>query len=137
MKENEDTKTLDPLPDTEVGLESLNTNMYGDQETQAAKSESVNNSVAMANRVELDENLTIREASEALAKLRAAADLGTFITLDVSSLNRVDGAGVQLLCAVVKETDNQQLDLIWSGESNALKSAASQLGVTEFLRLIV
>lgn len=89
----------------------------------------------MENRVNLGEILTIQEVSEVVNTVRTSFDVGTSITLVGGDLLKVDGAGIQLLCALCKEADIQHIDVQWQSSSEILLSAATQLGVKEYLNL--
>ncbi|MEN8178002.1 MAG: STAS domain-containing protein [Pseudomonadota bacterium] len=132
---NEEVMAHDPLMEIDQSAKPGSDPEYEGNEKQSVISQTANVGVAMENRVNLGENLTIQEVSEILASFRTAADISSAITLEASGLSRVDGAGVQLLCAIFKEAKNQHMDITWNGESDALNSAADQMGVTGDLRL--
>lgn len=136
-RKNVEVITHDPFMEMDVSMKSETRQEKDSTAKESEISASTNDSAAMGNRVILDENLTIQEVGEVVAQVRSAFDLGTPITLEVGGLSRVDGAGVQLLCALFKESLDQQVDIIWNGDSEALNSAAAQLGVAEVLRLSV
>ena len=75
--------------------------------------------------------------SEVYAQIRSAYDNGAELTLDVDGLLRVDGAGIQMLCAVFKEAENQHMNIVMSGNSAALQSGATQMGVIDHLQLSI
>jgi anti-anti-sigma regulatory factor len=136
-RKNVEVITHDPFMEMDVSMKSETRQEKDSTAKESEISASTNDSAAMGNRVILDENLTIQEVGEVVAQVRSAFDLGTPITLEVGGLSRVDGAGVQLLCALFKESLDQQVDIIWNGDSEALNSAAAQLGVAEVMRLSV
>lgn len=136
-RKNVEVITHDPFMEMDVSMKSETRQEKDSTAKESEISASTNDSAAMGNRVILDENLTIQEVGEVVAQVRSAFDLGTPITLEVGGLSRVDGAGVQLLCALFKESLDQQVDIIWNGDSEALNSAAAQLGVAEVLQLSV
>lgn len=83
---------------------------------------------------DLGASLTIPEVTEALDRLRALLDQGDDpLRLQGSGLEQVDGAGVQLLCALVKGARDRGRAVIWEGASPTLRAAAGQLGLERAL----
>ena len=50
-------------------------------------------------------------------------------------MTRADTASVQLLCSLQKHLLSVQHKIIWVGQSDALKSVITQLGLSEYLVL--
>ena len=67
-----------------------------------------------------------------LAKLLDAAEP---ITLDISAIQRVDTAGLQIIAAFVRDRESQGRQVQWQGESPALTAAAQLLGLNALLKL--
>ena len=88
-----------------------------------------------SNRILLDHSLTIQEVGEVMMQSRSAFEEATEIHLDIGSLVHIDGAGMQLLCAIIKEARTQSISLKWTGESEPLKTVAQAMGVDEWLGL--
>ncbi|MDP2634222.1 MULTISPECIES: STAS domain-containing protein [unclassified Pseudoalteromonas] len=57
------------------------------------------------------------------------------VCLDISDVTRADTASVQLLCSLQKHLLSVQHKIIWVGQSDALKSVITQLGLSEYLVL--
>jgi ABC-type transporter Mla MlaB component len=57
------------------------------------------------------------------------------ITLDITALQRIDTAGLQVLTAFVRERAGQGRKVEWRGSAPALTSAAQLLGLTSLLGL--
>lgn len=57
------------------------------------------------------------------------------VTLDVSALQRIDTAGLQLLAAFVRDRRNAGLATSWRGRAAALDAAAARLGLSAMLEL--
>ena len=57
------------------------------------------------------------------------------ITLDITSLQRIDTAGLQVLTAFVRERAGHGRAVEWQGAAPALTAAAHLLGLTSLLRL--
>jgi ABC-type transporter Mla MlaB component len=90
---------------------------------------------ATNNKIELGENLTIQNLSELIVSVRRVFDMEGQINIDASKLERVDGAGLQLLCMLFKEAYKQHLTLAWVNATEPLCMAADIMGVTDHLQL--
>lgn len=88
----------------------------------------------------MDEPIMVGEAlciSDVMAfreQLRTALDLGR-LHLDGSALEQTDAAGVQLLCAAVRDARQQGRTVAWKGVSPQLLAAAQRLGLEKELGL--
>ena len=89
----------------------------------------------LSNEISLGEELTIQEVTDMKEKLATAFDSGSKILLKSDELTRVDGAGIQLLCAFFKEASIKQVEIAWTRENDLLKNAAKQLGMSNLLAL--
>ena len=83
--------------------------------------------------IELGESLTIQEVSETVDKVSSVFDTGSQIIIKSNELMRVDGAGVQLLCAIFKEASLKQVGIRLHEPTEALRTAATYLGMSELL----
>lgn len=84
--------------------------------------------------VALPPTLTIAEAGELHAVLQSVLQRATPVTLDGSSVESVDGAGLQLLAGFVKSADEVSLPVSWCGASDRLRQAAAVVGLGGVLR---
>ena len=57
------------------------------------------------------------------------------VTLDITALQRIDTAGLQVLTAFIRERVGHGRTVEWRGTAPALTSAAQLLGLTALLRL--
>lgn len=57
------------------------------------------------------------------------------ITLDITALQRIDTAGLQVLTAFIRERAGNGRTVEWRGTAPALTSAAQLLGLTSLLKL--
>jgi anti-anti-sigma regulatory factor len=57
------------------------------------------------------------------------------IILDGGEVEQVDGAGLQLLVALMKEASTSKVKVTWKAASDVLRNSAAQLGVAEILGL--
>ena len=55
------------------------------------------------------------------------------LLLEVARLEQVDGAGIQLLCALMKEARTVGARIEWEGHSGALQESAHRMGLAAFL----
>jgi anti-anti-sigma regulatory factor len=67
-----------------------------------------------------------------LAKL--LEETGT-VTLDISAVQRIDTAGLQVIAAFVRERESHGRQVQWRGEAPALANAARLLGLGALLKL--
>lgn len=90
-------------------------------------------SVASEPVVVLAANCSVKDAAALKTSLCAVATQSTAVTLDVSAVERVDTATMQLLCAFVRARGGRNQSVTWRGESQALKDAVRLLGVGALL----
>jgi ABC-type transporter Mla MlaB component len=83
--------------------------------------------------VVLAANCSVKDAAALKTSLCAVANEGTAVTLDVSAVERVDTATMQLLCAFVRDRGGRKQNVTWRGESQALQDAVRLLGVGALL----
>lgn len=57
------------------------------------------------------------------------------VILDARDLQRIDTAGIQLLCAFVREAARRQCPVRWVAPSETLRESATLLGVAQTLGL--
>lgn len=57
------------------------------------------------------------------------------VTLDITSLQRIDTAGLQVITAFVRERGGHGRPVEWQGSAPALSNAAQLLGLTSLLKL--
>ena len=77
----------------------------------------------------------ISEAGSLKQKLAALLDEPLPVTLDITALQRIDTAGLQVITAFVRERAGHGRLVEWQGAAPALASAAQLLGLTSLLRL--
>ena len=68
-------------------------------------------------------------------ELKHAIENSTTIELDAKDLQRIDGAGIQLLVSLFADAQELQIDLSWGETSESLLHAATLLGVRPQLHL--
>lgn len=85
--------------------------------------------------VVLPANCTLREAAELKGSLLRWAATADTVQLDVSALQRIDTAAIQVLCAFARDRQNRQLAFTWEGDTTTLLEAAGLLGVAALLGL--
>lgn len=85
--------------------------------------------------VVLAANCSVKDAAALKTSLCAFSNHGDAVTLDVSAVERVDTATMQLLCAFVRDRGGRNQGVTWRGESPALQDAVRLLGVGALLGL--
>lgn len=78
---------------------------------------------------------TFREAGELKVHLLDAVSAPQMVKLDASAMQRVDAAGMQVICAFVRDRQADKLPLTWSSSCAALNEAARLLGIESLLSL--
>jgi anti-anti-sigma regulatory factor len=86
-------------------------------------------------RLVLPENLTIGEVGDYHEVLLRHLDRESAIRIDGQALQVIDGAGVQLLLAFVKDAVARSMAVNWIGASPRLLGSAKQLGVSKAMQL--
>jgi ABC-type transporter Mla MlaB component len=85
--------------------------------------------------VALSSNCSLKDAAELKTALCKVLDEPAAVTLDVRSVERIDTATVQLLCAFVRDRGAQGRAVAWLGEPEAIAEAVRLLGVQDMLVL--
>jgi len=88
-----------------------------------------------ASTVTLAANCSLRDAVSLKNFLGAVVETSDRVVLDAASVERVDTATMQLLCAFVRERAANNRSVAWHGVSTALSEAARLLGVQSLLGL--
>lgn len=83
--------------------------------------------------VMLNSNCSVKDAAALKVSLCAIAKHSDAVTLDVSAVERVDTATMQLLCAFVRDRSGRKQSVTWRGESQALQDAVRLLGIGALL----
>jgi phospholipid transport system transporter-binding protein len=78
---------------------------------------------------------TVADASTLKAGLAKLLDDPGVVTLDVSAVQRIDTAGLQVIATFVRERESQGRQVEWRGSAPALTAAAKLLGLSAFLKL--
>ena len=78
---------------------------------------------------------TVADASTLKAGLARLLDDSGVVTLDVSAVQRIDTAGLQVLATFVRERESRGRQVEWHGTAPALSAAAKLLGLSSLLKL--
>ncbi|HEU5443357.1 MAG TPA: STAS domain-containing protein [Steroidobacteraceae bacterium] len=78
---------------------------------------------------------TVAAGDSLKAELVRRLDESKPVTVDVSALQRIDTAALQLLAAFVRDRRTAGRAVEWQGKATALDSAAALLGLNEMLEL--
>ncbi len=102
------------------------------KKTVEAKLESVATDLGV---LDLGDSLVISNVLEWHQKIVPIFDGAEKIILDGSKIDQIDGTGLQLLAALIKEAGTKGIDVAWKGNSETLRDAAAQLGLSGVLCL--
>jgi ABC-type transporter Mla MlaB component len=78
---------------------------------------------------------TVAEADALKSQLARRLDEPGTVTMDVTALQRIDTAGLQLLAAFVRDRRTAGRTVLWRGHAAALQAAAGLLGLNSMLEL--
>jgi phospholipid transport system transporter-binding protein len=78
---------------------------------------------------------TVAEAESLKAELARRLAVAEPVIVDVSVLQRIDTAGLQLLAAFVRDRRTAGRSVQWRGRASALDAAAGLLGLNDMLEL--
>lgn len=81
----------------------------------------------------LSSHCTIKDAAALKADLCALASEASEVELDVSAVERVDTATMQLLCAFVRDRAQRDQTVTWKGDSQNWRDAVRLLGAGDLL----
>ena len=80
------------------------------------------------------DSLTIQEVNEISQTLHTLFDNPMDIIIEAEHVQRIDGAGLQLLCAIFKEGERQNVNVNWQGDVSVIQDAAKKIGVYDYLK---
>lgn len=78
---------------------------------------------------------TVADAGALKSSLAKFLEDSDVVTLDISAVQRIDTAGLQVITAFVRERESQGRQVEWRGSAPALTNAAQLLGLTALLKL--
>src|SRR4051812_43664291 len=84
--------------------------------------------------VALASNCSVKDAAALKANLQGAEMSEAAVTIDITAVERIDTASMQLLCAFVRDRHARNQSVKWRGSSAALDEAVKLLGTNELLR---
>jgi anti-anti-sigma regulatory factor len=93
------------------------------------------NDIQIANVLVLPDSLGIADVGDFHAQLASRLVETGAVSIDGSAVENIDGAGVQLLAAFIKDMVSKSSVITWIGASEALRRAATRLGVCGALQL--
>jgi len=88
-------------------------------------------------RIDFGDSLMISDVADLHVHLMAALNTTRVIKLSGGDIQQIDGAGMQLLAAFVKEIVKMHVAFEWNNASPVLCEAAAQLGLADMLQLDV
>jgi ABC-type transporter Mla MlaB component len=78
---------------------------------------------------------TVSDAGSLKERLAGLLDEPQAVTLDITALQRIDTAGMQVITAFVRERAGHGRPVEWRGTAPVLANAAHLLGLTSLLKL--
>jgi len=88
-----------------------------------------------SNTLALAAECTVSDAGSLKERLTGLLDEPQAVTLDVTALQRIDTAGLQVITAFVRDRGAHGRAVVWQGTAPALTAAAQLLGLTSLLGL--
>ena len=78
---------------------------------------------------------TVADASSLKAGLARLLEESGVVILDISAVQRIDTAGLQVIATFVRERESHGREVEWRGNAPALSAAAKLLGLSALLKL--
>jgi ABC-type transporter Mla MlaB component len=88
-----------------------------------------------ASTLALTAECTVSDAPSLKERLAGLVGEPQAVTLDISALQRIDTAGMQVITAFVRERTGHGRPVEWQGTAPVLATAARLLGLTSLLKL--
>lgn len=132
MSNNKPVMSHDPLADLEGEAAGEVTQV---PEQAPTGSESASASDCEDGVLMLESSITIADVGEYHAELSRCLEAEKAITIDGSNVDAIDGAGLQLLAAFVKELIEKGMGVNWRGASEKLILSAQHMGVSSALQI--
>lgn len=85
--------------------------------------------------VVLESHCCVKNAAALKRSLHEVIGEAAPVTLDVSAVERIDTAAMQLLCAFARDRAGQGHSIAWAGDVTIVRDAAAVLGVEPLLSL--
>ncbi|MFA5940079.1 MAG: STAS domain-containing protein [Sinimarinibacterium sp.] len=85
--------------------------------------------------IKLPAELGMDGMGELHAQLLASVDSASAVTLDAGEVQRLHGAALQLFCSFFRDRGRAGRETRWNQPTDALRSAAALLGLTELIQL--
>jgi ABC-type transporter Mla MlaB component len=83
--------------------------------------------------IALPAHCTVKDAAAFKLDLCAMAEQNADVSIELTAVERIDTATIQLLCAFVRDRAARNQKVIFKGESNSWREAVRLLGVAELL----
>mgnify|MGYP006137257901 CR=1 FL=1 len=85
--------------------------------------------------IRLPAELGMEGMRDLYAQLLACVDSAAPVTLEAGEVQRVHGAALQLFCSFFRDRGRAGRETRWNQPTDALRSAAALLGLTELIQL--
>lgn len=88
-----------------------------------------------SNEITCGDSLDISAVGQKHAEFKEAIEKKQAIEISAESLQKIDGAGIQMLVALFAQAEREKMKISWKDTSATLLDAASLLGVNKQLQL--
>lgn len=125
-------------PVTEAGVAVRDTNSTVRAKANEVVNKSINQSgvdQAIAATVVLPAQCLMRDAVDLKSQLQPQLDAEDTVQIDVSKVERIDAAAMQVLLAFVRDRNQRARQVEWRGMNDVIAEAASMLGLQPVLHL--
>ncbi len=78
---------------------------------------------------------TVADAGSLKTGLAKLLDHSGIVTLDISAVQRIDTAGLQVIATFLRERESHGRQVQWRGDAPAMLNAAKLLGLSDLLKL--
>lgn len=131
---NKPVMSHDPLADLDSEVVGEVVEVPDEAKSGKAAEEPVTPEVADGPLV-LEASITIADVGDYHATLEQYLQKGSDIVIDGSQVESIDGAGLQLLAAFIKEVVSKSIPLKWQAASETLQRSAAQMGILTALHM--
>ena len=85
--------------------------------------------------IDCGEILDISSIQDMYSRFRAAIEAEQAVMVDVSKIEHIDTAALQLLCVFNQEAQTKNIDIQWQQPSEILSNAVEMSGLGEYLAI--
>jgi ABC-type transporter Mla MlaB component len=123
------------LPSPKGASRARSTKLKGSKASAPAGRKAVPRKEPVSNTLALAAECTVSDAHSLKERLAGLVDEPQAVTLNVTALQRIDTAGLQVITAFVRDRAGHGRQVEWQGAAPVLAAAAQLLGLTSLLKL--